>query len=349
MDKDPEFLYRYRPATECAINAVLQGKTYAVSPYKLNDRLDSAIRFNSNKLCKLLLKSKKIHRLIIENVFLKFDAKCSHYPNYESYKKAEEQAWDKAEKEFNEPISSLKIREFFNSLALQAIDDFKKSFAVVSFCSIGANQIMWSHYASDSSGFVLQYLFSSLSSLSLISMKKIYTSLTPLQLSVLGLHKVNYSDSLIDGTDFVYRLIMKRGDRFTTKNRYLENIKTEEDARFILSLLTEKEKAWSYEGEYRWIFPFGIGYSDEESINSTLSAIGFESMETYYFDIGNLRPFAICLGEKMSIINRVVLASYCKTYNHVLLYEQDFSNLPGLGMANWKLTKPDEILNTENV
>lgn len=282
---------------------------------------------------------------IIRGVFYHEDKKYDDFASYEEADKYYSDLWNQAVIAFNDPTSWPKIKEYINKLAIRAIESFQKSFALVSFCAEGNSQIMWSHYASDSTGFALVFDYPWLVEAVADWISKKYSSLSPMGRSILGFHAVVYSNVFPDGTDYLYHLIMKNKDFSFVENPYLDGVHTDSDVQFLLSLLIQKREEWSYEKEFRLVLPFGGLFSDESNFNDLNEISGFSSQNIYYFNIGNISPWGICLGEKMSLINRMALAAFAKTYG-ISLFLQDFSLLPSAGYIEAKPLNPDEILKT---
>jgi len=343
MDNKPKLLFRYRPSTQYAVEAVLEKKTFATCPIQLNDALDSSIVFDSIDLTNKLMKSKKMRVRFRDRLFLTLDRKMEEFSSFEEYAADLKNAQESAERKLADPKSLPVIQNYVSFLALDMIKEFRRSFAVVSFCSEGQSQIMWSHYSSDSSGFVLAYIFENLTCSLQKWVNERYSRYSDTQRSIFGLHKVTYCESFVGGTEYIYKCIMKRREVNSTRESFLKSISTQEDANFVLSLLTEKRKEWSYEGEYRLIIPFDDVYCDEEMFNELNDCTGNSNHNVYYTNIGNLQPDAIYFGEKTTLVNMVALASFCKAYD-IPLFRQNLLSLQRTGNMNISQVDPEDVI-----
>ena len=333
-------IYRFRSPTDYNFKALLENKIFASTPNVLNDPLDCGITYNLHSLYKRLIKKKR---------FLDYFA-------YKLFKPDNEKQYD----DFDDPneyfeYSKMVIEECFikmldlnNRNAVEkAIDELSKSiifelrdcFGIVSFSLVSGNSVMWSHYCSNFSGFVLGYDLKSFNDNTNRVVKSYY--LTKNHQDFYGLHLVKYEslDMLTDGTDLMYELITKR---ITKKSEigvkamldYALNCKHQD---IFLSLLTTKDKSWEYEREIRLILPRENYRFNTFKISGNGNAPYFEVAEQY-------APSEIIIGMNMSKINRAIIGYYVLQYPNVLLWEIKDDKMMSERSLYKSLVKPLELL-----
>ena len=141
-----------------------------------------------------------------------------------------------------------------------------------------SNEVMWSHYANNGKGFVIEYDLDLLEEMAYSIGKTIFTG------------DINYIYKRIDNTDLIISIL----------KLYLNsNISEEEKLASYNSfkqLLFTKSNKWQYENEYR------------------IALIDFEN-KLEHINLFNIKPKAIYLGENINLSDKITLISICKDKN----------------------------------
>lgn len=337
-----KFLCRYRPNTQYAIESVLNKQIFAVNPNYLNDYVDCSINFDLNKLLKLLMNGVRCREFIISRAFTN-NFNHEDFKTELEYKETKEKFAINCESKQIKPVNKIMLEKTVDKCVTEIIKSFRDYFGIVCFSENGGSQIMWSHYASDSSGFLLIYDYSLLEESARKGASKIF-GFNDLQRKIFGLHKVKYVDKKTDHTQFLYRLFKKYVSTNSTFDKYISQydvfnymIKDEKDVECVIDILTTKSLEWKYEIEYRLIFPFehSLSFDIEEEKNLD---------KDKFFNIGYVQPHFICLGEKMSLVNKAALALFTKINNRTILCKQDRLQMLTNKDMNYKFVNPDKIL-----
>ena len=333
-----KFIYRYRPSSKYAINAFLENKTYAVNANLLNDFLDCSIPYNKDLLRKKLLKSKKARNYFIFNLYRK-NIKRDDFSSIDEYFIEAERAESIGNIEIEDAFNIPKIDKIIFEDVNDIIEEFRNLFGVVCFSKTPDNPIMWSHYASDSKGFLIAYHYEALLRDITEGIEKHYKN--PLERLVFGLFDITY-DIPLDYNAFIYKIYLyKLSNEATYRKLSIETlfskiIKTEASAILLRNILLNKKREWSYEREVRLIVP--IEHSFTYNIDDSLKD------EDKYYDVGSIFPAFICFGENMELTDKAALALYAKINKKTLLCVQQRKHLIDNGVIDFPLIKPDDVL-----
>lgn len=229
----PRFLYKYRPASDFAIENLRTNTVYLNSPFEYNDPFECVEYVDIDKMYDINLIEFKDEfiSMLIGNYPMPADIiegfkessnpvrdiseyTLSHYENYsvDNVKKTLD-IYDKVSNEVLESVFRQKNRKM------------QQIIKVSSFCESPKQLLMWSHYADYHKGFCIEY---DLSKWSITDVRR--RLLCP----------VIYVEKLFDATKHYIRSIL---------NDDFNNIYP------IISCAT-KSKEWSYEEEWRFIFNF---------------------------------------------------------------------------------------------
>lgn len=239
----PERLYRYRGTADYNLENLRNNVEWQSYPIEFNDPYDSMSKFSFDKHKNEIF----IERMLEGNIEamqkrnIKFSAE-----EMEKIKSSETAIIDFTKLIFLKDSKSIDNLDVFSS----AIDDvfasalkdmsnemkgfLRTGFLVICFSECWDNTLMWSHYAENHSGFCIEYDFKSLG---------------PSSPRTRMLHPVIYSNKPLDVTEYFRdSLLGKKG----------HNI--------FHGLYTSITKAdcWSYEREWRLIFPYGPDIDDSD-------------------------------------------------------------------------------------
>ncbi|MDQ9010552.1 DUF2971 domain-containing protein [Acinetobacter gerneri] len=259
----PDYLYKYRSLTNNALNNLRTQTLWFDKPANMNDPYDC--------------------RFTVQNLL---DQKCS----VEFYKHLFEDQIDVniINRLKNESISLRKLIETEPGMMeqaliptlIKAIDEISeqdhlkflnKLLNEVHFCSLSSSydsMLMWTHYCNEHRGFCIEY------DLNNLEKAKNFKGL---------LYPVKYSEDLFDitpamptSTEISHGIKeMKNGGPLQTKDTKL----------FMLNPLLHKNINWSYEKEWRAIYPFGILKESQSMQSPKPSAILLGSNFFNQFDI----------------------------------------------------------------
>jgi hypothetical protein len=259
----PKNLFRYRESSDRNINAFENDLIYLTKPTRFNDPYDSLIYINRQILEEEINKVvnvqdfNRMERLIQDENFRKEEEKklgvdfiremISNYIASGSPK-----SFSKAS------LENLKNQYLLilDSIISQSIKALKQSSLVGSFSENVDSILMWSHYARNHSGFVLNYNFKSLYSIDtpIKNVKATY-------FADKKLFPVIYSNDRMDATEYAeFHFIdefLKRTGINITQPFY--------DKLFYYKILLYKSLDWEYEKEWRIIKQTNIDFTDNKS------------------------------------------------------------------------------------
>lgn len=236
----PRFLYKYRPASDYAINNLATDTVWLNSPYDYNDPFE----------CVEYLDFKKLHEInaneFVDDYFSQVTAKYTvPIDLINSFKESENpmrslSAYILAKYESYDEDTITTILNAFDSVLNKVSEDgfqqrnmrMQQTLKVCSFCESPSQLLMWGHYADFHKGFCIEY------DLSKWGLNDIRRRL---------LCPVIYSNKLYDSTEHHIKSIIN--GRFN--NLYP-----------IISCAT-KSIEWSYEREWRFIFNIGPSFDKQ--------------------------------------------------------------------------------------
>lgn len=291
-------LYKYQSISNYSISNLENDEIWGTIPTMFNDPYDSAVCYNLPNIIKNINQN-------LNNIRL------------ELYKKNLEL------KNKQEVIDYLKenLLENYN-------ENQRKQICVSCFSIYNDSEIMWGHYANNAKGFVIEYngfdlykcammaneialdIFKEINpyNIDYSNIKKDYLcAITPI---IYGNQKINITKDILKILPMLIEYIdnICYGKKFkdlvlefisNIMQNYYENLEHEND--LIYSIIGLKNKCWSYEQEWRiW------------SYNTNIYTGNFLSP---YAKIGNVKPKAIYLGEKISNFDKTGIIDIAKRKN----------------------------------
>lgn len=254
----PNSLFRYRTCTNLQIEAFENDKIYAVTADLFNDPFDTLVRFDINQIktaAKTILSSDSIsqlkHYLEQGNDFPESIKQILPSENLEYYK----------EKVLTADIKEmeLSIEEYKNQI-LMLIDfcfplltNFSKKFVTIAcFCETVRSITMWSHYANNHQGFVLEY-----------NMRPTLFSKHPNY----GLYPVIYDEERYDASSYMGWSFLK-----------MIGINSKNPDNFShVKCAIHKSLQWEYEQEWRL-----VDYSSRDCSKVNSTEISYKPIAIYY-------------------------------------------------------------------
>lgn len=284
-DLTPENLYRYRFCNPITFETLEEDKFLLTKPILFNDPYDSLLYIDRERILKTINEESNydiIERLKTDRDFKIQQEKLlgkefiSKFINTEPFKTQEERIVFKT---LSNKIHSQILDEIIN----QSIKALKQSSLVACLSENFESVLMWSHYADNHRGFVLNYDFKSRHSID--------TGIPGVKATEFADKKifpVSYTDDRYDATYYAeFHFI----DNFY-RSLGLELKKPFFDKLFYYKILLFKSKNWSYEKEWRIIKQTNIDYNDNKP------NIDF---------ITNIRPKEIILGAHIEEKNKLKL------------------------------------------
>jgi hypothetical protein len=284
-DLTPENLYRYRVCNENNIKTLQEDKFLLTKPTLFNDPYDSLLYIDRQKIISELTKNQEydiVEKLqndaqfrqeqtqLLGNDFVEKFASIQPFKN-------------STEKEIYTKASDKIYTKFVDELIDESLKSLKQSSLVACLSEDFGSILMWSHYADNHKGFVLNYDFKSR-----YSIKTKIPGVNATEFADKKLFPIRYSDERFDATYYV---------EFHFIDNYFRSIglklnKPFFDKLFYYKILLFKSSSWAYEKEWRIISQTNIDYSDQKP------DISF---------INEIKPKEILLGSKISNENRYQL------------------------------------------
>jgi hypothetical protein len=281
-DLTPQNLYRYRSCNERNFENLKEDKFLLTKPTLFNDPYDSLLYINRQKIISELTKETEydiVEKLQNDSQFKEQQIQLfgkyfvDIYAHQEPFKNTKE-------KEFYKKSSDKIYTKFVDKLIDESLKSMKQSSLVACLSEDFDSILMWSHYANNHTGFVLNYDFKSR-----YSIKTKIPGVNATEFADKKLFPVQYSEERFDATYYV---------EFHFIDNYFKSIglkldKPFFDKLFYYKILLFKSTNWEYEKEWRIIKQTNIDYNDKKS------DIGF---------INDIRPKEILLGSKTSNENK---------------------------------------------
>ena len=333
-------IFRFRSPTNYNFESLLEDKIFASTPNALNDPIDCGITYNLDSLYKRLIAKKRFLEYFAFELFK--PEKTNKYDNFDNTDDYLEYEQSLTEKCFSE-MTNLKnrhiVKSAINKLAKQIIFELRDCFGVVSFSLVSGNSVMWSHYSTNFTGFVLGYDLKSFNSDVNNLVGSFY--LTRGHPEFYGLHLIKYKNlnELTDGTDLMYELISKRITKKSDieMSTMLDYVLNSKHSDVFLSFLTTKDKSWEYEHEIRLILP------REDYYFEIFKTIGYN--QSSYFEVAKkYAPSEIIIGMNMTKTNKAVVGYYAFQHPNVLLREIKDDKIMSERSLYKKQIKPSKLI-----
>ena len=331
----PRVLYRYRNPSPYAMKALLCDTLTCSTPNVFNDYLDCSIRYDSAKLCARLLKLKRFRKRLIYRYFVAPNiGMLDQYDTYEAYKSKH----DSLVQQGNETIFT---DAFQPTLTKYVLEEYLKRLWMIKGClgilSLTANpnsQIMWAHYASDCSGFLLGYETNDLRAALLNKRDWFAKDLKGIE----GIYPMKYVESLPDKTDLAYRIVSTPTDGGSDDFAFLAKVFPKERLPELLEILTTKTKEWSYEQEVR-VIALNDHRMDGEIVLDT-------KKKRQFFELDCLcPPVLVAIGEKASATDAAAICLFAKAHKEIKLFCQQRKTMVSKGASSYNpITNEKEML-----
>lgn len=293
----PISLYRYKKFNKWNLKNLINEHERQSYPIEFNDPFDTSLKINYEKLSKELFLKINMKNIInqlgksgvdivdanIEPIIL------SDNPIYDFVKLVAKfdsnlnGKEDEVAKIILEQTLNI-IKEIFSKFRIS----FQNGYLIVCFSELKDEVLIWSHYAENHTGFCIEYNFRELGQLNVQSRM---------------LNPVIYTDELFDATQYILQPILE--------NNNFNNL-------FGIYPTISKSTKWSYEKEWRTVFPLGPGASEEARFIKVPKPkalyVGAKSTED---NIGILRDIAVM---KKIPLYQMILSDTSHVLNQHLLY-----------------------------
>ncbi|SFM97788.1 Protein of unknown function [Algoriella xinjiangensis] len=285
LDITPDNLYRYRTCNERNFQTLLEDKFLLTKPTLFNDPYDSLLYINRDKIISDLTKNQEddiVEKLQNDAQFKEEQTQLlgkdfvEKYANLEPFKSS-------TEKEIFKTAAEKIYTKFVDQLIDESLKSMRQSSLVACLSEDFESILMWSHYADNHRGFVLNYDFKSR-----YSIKTKIPGVIATEFADKKLFPVRYSDERFDATYYV---------EFHFIDNYFRSMglklnKPFFDKLFYYKILLFKSTNWAYEKEWRIISQTNLNYNDEKP------NVNF---------ITDIKPKEILLGSKISNEDRYKL------------------------------------------
>lgn len=294
-------LYRYREPTTYAFDSLVKNEIWASVPIAFNDPYDSTVTINRSKMFRYL--SSEIDDKSLNRLFNDFEIKNNN--------------------------KKTKINNLIDIMYQENVKTLKSNVIVACFSQTVDNEVMWSHYAKNASGFAIEYLYHDINVLRdywisiyeqwVNEMNQITQNIKDLEIDteynkkiykiakvVPSNMKYDITDKLIDLSDYLLKSTSQINIYQQIYNFIKEKYSKIDMQNLSDSIYFTKKKIWKYEKEWRLVLPKIIDYSDYNRL---------------YFNLElRVPPVAIYLGEYAETSTKIIVYNYC-FISGVPLYE----------------------------
>lgn len=295
----PDSLFRYRSFNEYSLANLKNQQERLSYPSEFNDPFDSGMKINYELVSRELFLHRNMDNMISE---LKKSGVTVSEQEYKKIRDSEDPFYEFAKHiaQFDEEIQG-KEDEFAKAMSKIALEQIKEMFSSykVSFqngylvmCVSEAKDevLMWSHYASDHSGFCIEYNFQELG---------------PSNPQSRLLCPVIYTDGLFDASHYIMQPFLRKDHSFNNLFGIYPSI--------------SKSPKWAYEKEWRIVHPLGPNASDEQRfIRVPKPKALYVGVKVKSDDIEKLKEIAI---QKSIPLYQMVASDASHDLESVLLYD----------------------------
>ncbi|MFA7435397.1 MAG: DUF2971 domain-containing protein [Bacilli bacterium] len=300
-DKDDFSLYRYRSCSDHNLKAFMFEEIVATTPDQFNDNYDSSFNIDKTLLLNYMKES-----------FADIIGRISYWYNL----------FDTEDFNDNDIKGDYLYEQAINLFYEKLLLFLKRQYFIICFSRKFDNDVMWSHYASNGKGYVLEYSSEQLNAFHKHYEINKYISVSKDSiLTKPKLQKVKYNNNKYDDTDF-FKEFVDYINKYYNSRPYehyasLENISElfisdclKKD-KFILNKMINKtvfikNKEWKYEQEWRLIIPNIFNIKAEHKAFSC-------------------KPKAIYIGEYMDILHKFTLIKFAN-YHNIKIYKMYSEN-----------------------
>ncbi|GEM_PF-4643649 len=247
----PRFLYRYRPASEWAIQNLANETVWFGKASALNDEHEFAEQLDFERLTQLLV-SKNIKELtdyltqgqeVPAEILSKAEASSDPIQEISAYLLREQEGWSE-----DRIIKAQKVlRDIYfdhmNKIIDSKIKDTQEKMKVCSFSESPDIHLMWSHYAGSYKGFCVEY-----------DMSRLERGDLRRRL----LFPVLYTDEVFDSTEHLIQSMTNNGSF---------------NPLYALVIGLRKSEAWKYEKEWRMVMNLGDSFPEQNYSMNCQSAV----------------------------------------------------------------------------
>lgn len=292
-------LFRYRSNSKYSVDSFLRGKMFFICPLELNDSFEFYIKYDVDKVYELIKKDKKAKSIVARKLY-KYSIDFGDIGGYKSKPKTTKECLSL----FDSKGRIKQTKQWLVRAIEKKIIQFKESFGIVSLTENPKEPVMWSHYASDSSGFLEIYdaellLFNFGSYLRHISLE----GYTNEQMSVLEPREIKYIKEFPERNELVVKLLCTPDD--TNTNIGIDFITNKDIAEEVVAVIYSKLSAWEYEKEIRLVLPCDIYNLKRKKKNDG------QIIHEHYFENTFSTPEAIVLGYKADLELEYSARFYC--------------------------------------
>lgn len=240
----PDSLFRYRSFNKYSKENLMKEQERLSYPSEFNDPFDSGMKINYELVSRELFLHRNMENMISE---LKKSGVTVSKQEYKKIRDSEDPFYEFAkhvaqfdknlqgkEEEFAKAISKItleQIKEMFSSYKVS----FQNGYLVMCVSEAKDEVLMWSHYASDHSGFCIEYNFQELG---------------PYNPQSRLLCPAIYTDELFDASHYIMQPFLREDHSFNNLFGIYPSI--------------SKFPKWAYEKEWRIVFPLGPNASDDQ-------------------------------------------------------------------------------------
>lgn len=295
----PDSLFRYRSFNKYSIENLMNEQERLSYPSEFNDPFDSGMKIDYELVSRELFLHRNMDNMISgleksgvtvsDQEYKKI--RDSEDPFYEFAKHIAQ--FDKnlqgKEEEFANVMSETalaQIKEIFSGYKVS----FQNGYLVMCVSETKDEVLMWSHYASDHSGFCIEYNFQELG---------------PYNPQSRLLCPVIYTDKLFDASHYIMQPFLRKDHSFNNLFGIYPSI--------------SKSPKWEYEKEWRIVFPLGPNASDEQRfIRVPKPKALYVGVKAKSEDIEKLKEIAI---KKSIPVYKMTLSETSHNLEPVLLYD----------------------------
>ncbi len=315
---EPDFtLFQYRHCSAYNLSSLVEDSLWGSTPDRFNDPYDSVFRFDfpaAIKYAQSIIKDEDIQSLNDSN---------------------------------RRKSSKTIIKEFINEQYRSSVTTMKRSVLITCLSEVGDSEIMWSHYADNGKGFVIEYYFEDLQFMinKEIDIRKRMSSDQSRLFNLQDLEQVNWEKLygikpvLYNNSKFKANELLDKTIDLLKEN--IDRIKNNEEPitdlnsiikKFYDPILQEKistnvyyikKRNWIYEKEWRIVMP-----------NMVLNQAYLDNSHDL---IGYIRPKAIYLGEYIMKGHEFLIKEFAQK-NNIPLFKMSSGNY-----RNTRILKPVQI------
>lgn len=297
-------LYKYQTINEHTVNALINNEVWGTVPTNFNDPYDMIFCYSISNIRKAIRKKLTEERLT----------------KYHSF--------------FQTKNTSMLVKKISDDLLSNYNDNFRKQYCVSCFSLVNNSEIMWGHYANCAKGFVVAYNGEDLQNVALENNNKVFDfiktsnlydidfskikqdNLTTVAPVIYSNGKMNLDREIINVLDPIlecYDDVLEGktiGEAFGILYSKFNQIRLTKQSLYndtFYSALCNKNRDWAYEQEWRiWSY----------NSNTLMGQINDP-----HICIGNVKPKAIYLGEKISPYDEQAMLAIAKEKLNIPVYK----------------------------